>query len=62
MFACRTVMLQRLVCRFESLGKPVVLRANLDNLFDEDYWGTSTAGYLYLGAGRTLQLSASVDL
>lgn len=48
--------------RFESLGKPVVLRANLDNLFDEDYWGTSTAGYLYLGAGRTLQLSASVDL
>lgn len=46
---------------FESLGKPVVVRANLDNLFDEDYWGTSTAGYLYLGAGRTLQLSASVD-
>lgn len=45
----------------ESLGKPMVLRANLDNLFDEDYWGTSTAGYLYLGAGRTLQLSASMD-
>ncbi len=47
--------------RFETLGKPVVLRANLDNAFDKDYWGTSTAGYLYLGEGRTLQLSASVD-
>ncbi|MFV0455840.1 MAG: TonB-dependent siderophore receptor [Pseudomonas sp.] len=48
--------------RFETMGKPVVLRATLDNLLDEDYWATSTAGYLYLGAGRTLQLSASVDL
>lgn len=48
--------------RFVAQGRPVVLRANLDNLFDEDYWGTSTAGYLYLGTGRTLQLSASVDL
>ncbi|MFJ3050358.1 TonB-dependent siderophore receptor [Pseudomonas nitroreducens] len=47
--------------RFETLGKPVVLRANLDNALDKDYWGTSTAGYLYLGEGRTLQLSASVD-
>ncbi|MBO3275152.1 TonB-dependent receptor [Pseudomonas schmalbachii] len=44
-----------------ALGKPVTLRANLDNLFDEDYWGASPFGYLYLGAGRTLQLSASVD-
>lgn len=42
--------------RFASLGNPVVLRAYLNTLFDEDYSGAG------LGAGRTLQLSASVDL
>lgn len=40
-------------------GKPVTLRANLENVFNRDYWITST--YVTVGAPRTLMLSASVD-
>jgi iron complex outermembrane receptor protein len=40
-------------------GKPVVLRANLENVFDKTYWVTST--YVTVGAPRTLMLSASID-
>ncbi|HYG12927.1 MAG TPA: TonB-dependent receptor, partial [Methylophilaceae bacterium] len=40
---------------------PVVLRANVENLFDKAYWGSSNDGYLYVGAPRTLLLSATVD-
>nr|WP_286197784.1 TonB-dependent siderophore receptor [Variovorax boronicumulans] len=40
-------------------GKPVTLRANLENVFDRAYWITST--YVTVGAPRTLMLSASVD-
>lgn len=39
--------------------KPVVLRASLENVFDREYWITST--YVTVGAPRTLMLSASVD-
>ena len=42
-------------------GKPVVFRANLENAFDKSYWGVSNAGFLYVGAPRTLLLSATVD-
>jgi iron complex outermembrane receptor protein len=42
-------------------GTPVTLRANVDNLFDKAYWGSSNFGYLFLGAPRTLLLSATVD-
>jgi iron complex outermembrane receptor protein len=42
-------------------GKPVVFRANLENAFDKAYWGAANAGYLYVGAPRTLLLSATVD-
>src|SRR3546814_12100374 len=41
-------------------GKPVIFRLNVENLFDKDYWGTATAGYLLVGAPRTITLSASV--
>src|SRR3546814_669231 len=41
-------------------GKPVIFRLNVENLFDKDYWGTATAGYLFVGAPRTITLSASV--
>lgn len=45
--------------------KPVVFRANIENLFDRDYWATSNnptePGYLYIGAPRTLLMSATVD-
>ncbi|MGJ7542790.1 TonB-dependent receptor [Variovorax sp. LT1R16] len=40
-------------------GKPVTLRANLENVFDKNYWVTST--YVTVGAPRTLMLSASID-
>jgi len=41
--------------------KPVVFRANVENLFDKDYWGSSNAGFLFIGAPRTLLMSATVD-
>jgi len=40
-------------------NKPVVLRANLENVQNKNYWVTST--YVTVGAPRTLMLSASVD-
>ena len=40
---------------FESLGKPVVVRANLDNLFDEDYISTiNSNGFPLRGDSQTL--------
>ncbi|MCG5241631.1 TonB-dependent siderophore receptor [Azospirillum doebereinerae] len=41
-------------------GKPVALRANVENLFDKNYWLT-TGTYVTVGAPRTVVLSASVD-
>ncbi|MBO9352360.1 TonB-dependent siderophore receptor [Bordetella petrii] len=41
-------------------GKPVTFRLNVENLFDRDYWGTATAGYLFVGSPRTFMLSASI--
>ena len=41
-------------------NKPVVLRANLENVADKAYWVTTT-GYATVGAPRTLMLSAQVD-
>jgi len=40
-------------------GKPVVLRASLENAFDKNYWVVSN--YVTVGAPRTLMLSAAVD-
>jgi len=40
-------------------GKPLVLRANLENVADKAYWVTST--YVTVGAPRTLMLSAQID-
>ena len=42
-------------------GKPVVLRANVENLFDRAYWASSARGFLAAGAPRTFVLSAQVD-
>ncbi len=45
--------------------RDVTLRARLDNVTDKNYWasagGASGAGYLVLGAPRTVVVSASVD-
>lgn len=40
-------------------GKPLVLRANLENVSDKNYWVISN--YVTVGAPRTLMLSAAVD-
>ncbi len=43
-------------------GKDVVFRANVDNVFDRDYWqGVFFNGSVTLGAPRTFRLSATVD-
>lgn len=41
-------------------NKPVVFRANLENVADKGYWVTA-AGYATVGAPRTLMLSAQID-
>ena len=41
-------------------GKQVVFRANIENLFDKDYWLTEGT-YVTVGAPRTAVLSASID-
>ncbi|WP_298932373.1 TonB-dependent siderophore receptor [uncultured Ramlibacter sp.] len=40
-------------------GKPLTLRANLENVTGKDYWVVSN--YVTVGAPRTLMLSATVD-
>ena len=47
--------------RTHVAGKPVVLRASLENVSNKSYWVTA-AGYTTTGAPRTLMLSAQVDL
>jgi len=49
--------------RFEPYGTPVVLRANIENLFDADYWASSGyyPGWLSAGAPRTFLLSVTAD-
>lgn len=42
-------------------SKPVEVRANIENLFDENYWASSARGFLAAGAPRTFLLSASVE-
>lgn len=41
--------------------KPMVIRANVQNVFDKAYWASSARGFLAVGAPRTFTLSASVD-
>jgi iron complex outermembrane receptor protein len=46
--------------RTEVANKPVVLRANLENAFGENYWLT-TGNFVTVGSPRTLIVSASFD-
>lgn len=47
-------------------GKDLTLRLNVENLFDKAYWATSSSannvsdGYLFLGSGRIVMLSATI--
>lgn len=42
-------------------GKPVVIRATVENLLDDSYWASAARGFLAVGAPRTFIVSASVD-
>ena len=43
-------------------GQGLVVRANLENVFDESYWaGSFSDGYVTQGAPRTFKLSAAID-
>ncbi|WP_246705314.1 TonB-dependent siderophore receptor [Rhizobium sp. RM] len=42
-------------------GKAVEIRANIENVFNENYWASSARGFLAAGAPRTFMLSASFD-
>jgi iron complex outermembrane receptor protein len=48
--------------RYETAfnGKPVTIRANIENLFDNDYWIT-TGTFATVGSPRTYVLSAAFD-
>jgi iron complex outermembrane receptor protein len=50
---------------FEAAGRPVTVRARIENLADEDQWvavgGYPGANYLTLGAPRTFRVSLSTD-
>ncbi|NYT38717.1 TonB-dependent receptor [Allopusillimonas soli] len=53
--------------RTKVAGKSLTLRLNVDNLFDKSYWATSSSasnvsdGYLFLGSGRIVMLSATMN-
>lgn len=40
----------------------VTFRANVENFFNKNYWGVSTAGYMYVGSPRTFHVSIGVDI
>ena len=42
-------------------GRPITIRANIENLFDKNYWLTS-GGFQTVGTGRTYIVSAAFDL
>jgi len=41
--------------------KPVEIKANIENLFNENYWASSARGFLAAGAPRTFMLSTSIE-
>jgi iron complex outermembrane receptor protein len=46
---------------FETSGKTVTLRANVENLFDERYWESASDLGLSFGTPRTAIVSATID-
>ncbi len=44
----------------QAAGKPIVLRANLENVLDKNYW-LQSGTFLTIAAPRTLLLSATID-
>lgn len=44
----------------EAQGREIELRANIENVLDENYWASSARGFLAAGAPRTYAVSASM--
>lgn len=44
----------------EAQGREIELRANVENVLDENYWASSARGFLSAGAPRTYAVSASM--
>jgi iron complex outermembrane receptor protein len=42
-------------------GKPVTIRATVENVFNDSYWATASRGYLSVGAPRTFLVSSTMD-
>jgi len=42
-------------------GKPIAIRFNVENVFDNDYWASGANGTLALGAPRTFRLALTTD-
>jgi len=49
--------------KLETRGVPVTIRANIENLFDKNYWSSTGSSFSYLGLGapRTFLLSTTFD-
>ena len=47
--------------RFTASGKPVTLRASIENVLDRSYWQSAAREGLTMGAPRTLLVSVSTD-
>lgn len=48
--------------RFERAdGKPIIIRANIENVLDSNYWVTDTYGALLLSDPLTFKMSATLD-
>lgn len=43
-------------------GQNVKFGLNIENLFDKNYWGSSTSGFLHVGSPRTVSLSVGIEL
>nr|WP_145549970.1 TonB-dependent receptor [Variovorax boronicumulans] len=47
--------------RFDAAGKPVTLRASIENLLNRNYWQSAAREGLTMGAPRTLLVSATTE-
>jgi iron complex outermembrane receptor protein len=45
----------------EAYGTPITIRADVQNVLGEEYWSSSTGGYLSLGAPRTFLVSTAFN-
>ncbi|MNO00008.1 Ferrichrome receptor FcuA precursor [compost metagenome] len=46
---------------FKVEGKDVTLRANIENVTNEEYWASAFGGFLTQGEPRLLTVSGTVD-